>query len=128
MQIEFFERLLENEFTKSIIKELLNVENDKDYISNTLDLLNEIEFESSMDLIDKCKYYGYVTELEFETSKKNNTVFEELKKVFNKQERQTESIYVSMSFEKFKIRTETNKKKIEKFFNYKFVIKTLCNF
>ncbi|RNA38994.1 hypothetical protein BpHYR1_041672 [Brachionus plicatilis] len=56
MHIEFFERLLENEFTKSIIKELLNVENDKDYVSNTLDLLNEIEYESSMDLIDKCKY------------------------------------------------------------------------
>ncbi|RNA03328.1 Zinc finger MYND domain-containing 12 [Brachionus plicatilis] len=44
------------------------IENDKDYISNTLDLLNEIEYESSMNLMDKCKYYGYVTELEFETS------------------------------------------------------------
>jgi hypothetical protein len=81
--IKFFKRLLDNTYTKSIIKGLLKEANDKDYINDILDLLNEIDYESSIDLTQKCKHYEYVSELELRTMKINNKGLDELQELFN---------------------------------------------
>ncbi|CAF1011374.1 unnamed protein product, partial [Brachionus calyciflorus] len=53
IQIEFFERLMNNKYTKSIIKDLLLDTNDTDYISKILNILAEIECADNIDLIGR---------------------------------------------------------------------------
>ena len=84
IQIEFFERLIENSYTREILKELLKIPDDNDYISYITSILDEIEHESELSITEKCKYYKYVIRLEVETSKKNNSVLEEIRQVFGK--------------------------------------------
>ncbi|CAF0930448.1 unnamed protein product [Brachionus calyciflorus] len=55
IQIEFFLRLLSNEYTKAIIKDLLSINNGGDYISDVLTILNEVTQAGSNNSTDQ--YY-----------------------------------------------------------------------
>ncbi|RNA40684.1 hypothetical protein BpHYR1_034653, partial [Brachionus plicatilis] len=69
-------------YTKNIIIELLKINQNDDYISNTLKILNEIELNQNTDITIKCKYYRHKIDIEHETNKKDNPVLTELHKIF----------------------------------------------
>jgi hypothetical protein len=83
-QIEFFERLVANTYTNRIIKELLT-EDQSEYITQLLSTLEEANYETDLDVIDKCKMYKYIARKEHEAKKKNNHVLNKLKELFSEQ-------------------------------------------
>lgn len=100
IQIDFLERLLINDFTKELFKGLLLKEAQEDYVSNVLNILNELYYKENLSLIDKCKYYKYVSNLEFETVRKNNTTLEQLRVIFGQNNGNSAKLYKLLRFDK----------------------------
>ncbi|RNA00895.1 hypothetical protein BpHYR1_010221 [Brachionus plicatilis] len=84
IEVDFFERILRNGYTRNIIKQLLVENQDGDYISKILAILNEIDNLTDKEMSEKCRTYRVVHEMEHKTSKKNNVVFNELNNIFKK--------------------------------------------
>ncbi|CAF0945202.1 unnamed protein product [Brachionus calyciflorus] len=70
--IDFFERLIENNFTQTIIQELLTTEND-DYINSIIEMLEEITYETNLNILNKCKYYKQNIKLDLKARKKKQS-------------------------------------------------------
>lgn len=100
-QIEFFERLLKNQFTKSLITEMLRERGNIDYIDRTLSILNEITYGDSFEIIDKCQYFKYSVDLEFETSKKNNMLLTQVLKIFNRNKDHSEQLFKALRYDNY---------------------------
>ncbi|CAF1085776.1 unnamed protein product, partial [Brachionus calyciflorus] len=69
VQIEFFERLIANEFTKQLIIMQLGEESQTDYISDIFKILDELDYPREFDIASKCKYYKWFIEMEHKTNK-----------------------------------------------------------
>ncbi|RNA02490.1 hypothetical protein BpHYR1_029649 [Brachionus plicatilis] len=85
IQVDFFERILKNGYTRNIIKQLLVENQDGDYISKILAILNEIDNVTDKEMSEKCKTYRAVHEMEHKTSKKtmkNTMVITNLSLIF----------------------------------------------
>ncbi|CAF1117913.1 unnamed protein product, partial [Brachionus calyciflorus] len=87
IQINFFERLLKNEYTSEVINDLLQNNVERDYIECINEILSEVTYEREIGIIEKCKYFRYVQNLEFETIKQNNQFLNNLKEIFKKQDK-----------------------------------------
>ncbi|CAF0938863.1 unnamed protein product, partial [Brachionus calyciflorus] len=66
------------------IKEILKIDHETDFISNIIKTLNEIEYNSEIDITDKCKYFKYTKEEEIQTKMKNNQTLNRLHEIFKK--------------------------------------------
>ncbi|CAF1009096.1 unnamed protein product [Brachionus calyciflorus] len=99
IQIEFFGRLLENQYTKDVLKEALKSGDDNDYFSRLSRILNEIDCEMDVSLIERCNYYKYISNLEYETSKKNNKILEQIREIFTKDNGSSGKLYDLLRFD-----------------------------
>lgn len=83
IQINFFERLLSNSYTKILIKELLQINNQNDYISKIINILDEVKCVENTNIIEKCNLYKYSADMALKASKRNNSDLNELYTLFN---------------------------------------------
>ncbi|RNA22351.1 hypothetical protein BpHYR1_015703 [Brachionus plicatilis] len=65
------------------IQHLIVLGQKNDYVDSILKILNEIEYNGNFDVLEKCKYYKYASEMEHKAKKKDNIIFKELYSVFN---------------------------------------------
>ncbi|CAF0778861.1 unnamed protein product [Brachionus calyciflorus] len=94
-QVDFFVRLLENDYTKKIIKELLSYSSNGNYVNGILDLLNN----ENLDIVQKCKAYNYFLDEEHKTNRKNNIVYDNLRKIFTENNGNSQHIYNLLRFD-----------------------------
>jgi hypothetical protein len=99
MQIEFFERLWNNNYTKEIVKEIFLEEKDNSYIDSLLKTLNETEYTQGLDFLDRCKHYKFPKRLEFETNKKKPKVVK-LKEIFKKHNGKRTKLYEALRYDR----------------------------
>ena len=101
IQVNFFERLLKNRYTQGIVKELLTLEQEDDYIKCILDILAEIECDPNYDILKKCNYYKYTLEMEHKANKKDNIVLKELYLIFNERNGDSKCLFNLLRYDKY---------------------------
>ncbi|CAF0797814.1 unnamed protein product, partial [Brachionus calyciflorus] len=74
-------------------------ENGIDYISRVLGILSEPEYDCDLDLLSKCKHYVYAVNLEFRTSKENNTTLNRIIEIFKEKNDQTQKLYQLLRYD-----------------------------
>lgn len=97
--VTFFERLLKNQLTRELIKEVLQNQTEKDYITNLINILDEMAYDNEMGITEKCNYFKYATNLEFETCKKNNSVLGKLQEIFDQNNGECTKIFQLLRFD-----------------------------
>ena len=98
-QISFFERLLDNEYTKNMIEEFLIINQSDDYMGDILYILDEVENSENQDIRERCKNYKYIIDMELKAKKKNNPVFNQLEKIFNESGGDSQLMYDLLRFD-----------------------------
>ncbi|RNA31965.1 hypothetical protein BpHYR1_008479 [Brachionus plicatilis] len=78
IRVDFFNRLIENEFTKKMMIELAKQPIPNDFISEILDITRELE-EENMSLKDKCKLVKLNNITEYRSNQKNDVKVQKLR-------------------------------------------------
>ncbi|CAF0708862.1 unnamed protein product [Brachionus calyciflorus] len=99
-QIEFFQRLLKNEFTANIIRNLLSAGGEGDYMTKILEILDQIDYPIEEDVKSKCKYYTFFMNTEHNANKKNNNELMELQNIFKLRNGDKQLIFELLRYDK----------------------------
>ena len=95
---EFYERFITNVFTKNLIIELANYQNDRDFITEGINITDKIEGLNleGLSLLNKCKLINEINLDQFTYERKSNITSKKLKEVY---EIKDKSKIVSQMFE-----------------------------
>ena len=100
IQIEFFERILSNNYTNQIIKDILTEYTDHDYINQILKILDEFTYYQDLNILDRCKHYKYINTVDHQTAIRNNPVLDELRTVFKKWNGDKQRLYELLRYDR----------------------------
>ncbi|CAF0727711.1 unnamed protein product [Brachionus calyciflorus] len=94
--------------------ELLSYSSNGNYVNDILDLLNEVDFNENLDIVQKCKAYNYFLDEEHKTNRKNNIVYDNLRKIFTENNGNSHHIYNLLRFDNqiYKLKTYDDYKKL----------------
>ncbi|CAF0983913.1 unnamed protein product [Brachionus calyciflorus] len=71
--MNLYTRLIKNQYTRDIIKELAEYQNDRDFISEILNITERIEGIEGLTMLEKCQLNIEINISEFKNQKETNT-------------------------------------------------------
>lgn len=87
MKMDFYIKLAQNNYTRTILEDLEKTDLDNDFSSEIMELTNILTLRTGISLIEACLLTKYLNQVDIKTSKINNPTVEEIRKVFNIKER-----------------------------------------